>query len=96
MLRGIRRFRRWVFGRPYQAEPGREQNAMDLWKDAALKGGIFWAMLVGEHERGRGTTQLSRWCGHRCDSNTCLRQGCMCLASVCVEHRLKMLRQEFE
>lgn len=96
MSRGIRRLIRRILRRPYRAVPGREQNAMDLWHDAATKGGFFWSALVGEHERGRGVTRLSNWCGQRCGQPQCKTQGCACDNVGCREFRIALVRREFE
>ncbi len=96
MHRAIRRLIRWALRRTYRPADAREANAMEMWQDAATKGGMFWSVLVGEWERGRGISRLSSWCGQRCGRAWCLKQGCSCDNVECREFRLGLVRREFE
>ncbi|KKN31213.1 hypothetical protein LCGC14_0826360 [marine sediment metagenome] len=96
MLRTARRLIRGLLRRPYTPKLGREADAMEMWHEAAVKGGMFWTVLVGEWERGRGIGRLSSWCGRRCGNAGCIRLGCSCDADVCSDFRVALVRREFE
>ena len=91
----IRRWWRRLQNKPYVPATKAEQRALDMWQDAALKGGFFWSALVGQHEMFKGRSVLSDGCS-QCKRSECRGGMCLCDSTLCGEHRLALIAEVFE
>lgn len=52
----------------YKPKRRGEADAMEMWHEAAAKGGLFWGMMVGNYRSTRGDSALNDQC-------SCTREG---------------------
>ena len=87
---------RRVLRRPYVPETAEEQNAKGMWEDAARSGGFYWGAMVGQWRSQRAGSVVGRGCDSLCGGPSCNDKACTCDASVCIDFRLALIREEFE